>query len=195
MPALKNAKHEAVAQAFIADKERIGWRAYKHAFPNSSRHASETAWSRLLKTAEFKARIAALQDAAAARAVELGVMSAQEVLRELSKIGRANVSDYVRVTSEGDPAIDLSKLSRDQAAGLVSVSVEDFTDGRGDDAREVKRVTIRLGDKRGALRDLGQHHKLFTERLEIDDKKGLADKLAAARRRAAGVRDGKARSR
>jgi hypothetical protein len=29
MPVLKNVKHEAVAQAYIADPAKVGWRAYK----------------------------------------------------------------------------------------------------------------------------------------------------------------------
>jgi hypothetical protein len=40
MPALANPKHEAVAQAFIADPERIGWRAYSQVYPKSSQRAA-----------------------------------------------------------------------------------------------------------------------------------------------------------
>jgi hypothetical protein len=31
MPALENAKHEAACLAYLADRERIGWRAYRSA--------------------------------------------------------------------------------------------------------------------------------------------------------------------
>src|SRR4051794_1055495 len=58
---LSNAKHEAVAQALIADPQKVGWRAYKAVYPKSSRHAAETAFGRLLKDATFAARIAALK--------------------------------------------------------------------------------------------------------------------------------------
>jgi hypothetical protein len=70
MPVLANAKHEAVAQAYVADPERIGWRAYRKVYPNSSRHAAETAWTRLLKIAEFSARLAELAEAAAQDAAD-----------------------------------------------------------------------------------------------------------------------------
>jgi hypothetical protein len=49
MPALENAKHEAACLAYLADRERIGWRAYRSVYPNSSQHAAETAFGRLLK--------------------------------------------------------------------------------------------------------------------------------------------------
>jgi hypothetical protein len=31
MPARENAKHEAACLAYLADRERIGWRAYRSA--------------------------------------------------------------------------------------------------------------------------------------------------------------------
>jgi hypothetical protein len=39
---LANAKHEAVALAYIADPEKIGWRAYRSVYAKSSQHAAET---------------------------------------------------------------------------------------------------------------------------------------------------------
>jgi hypothetical protein len=41
MPVLENTKHEAVAQAYMADPAKVGWRAYKAVYPKSSRHAAE----------------------------------------------------------------------------------------------------------------------------------------------------------
>src|SRR5271156_6787219 len=42
MSVLSNTKHEAVAQAYIADPTKIGWRAYKAVYPKSSQQAAET---------------------------------------------------------------------------------------------------------------------------------------------------------
>lgn len=94
------------------------------------------------------------------------IMTAQETLEELSKLGRANLLDYFRLTGEGEPVIDLSRITPDQAAALTEIQVEDFLEGRGEDAREVRRVRIKMADKRAALETLGKYHKLFTERIE-----------------------------
>ncbi len=99
MSTLTNAKHEAVAQAFIADRERIGWRAYGAIYPKSSRHTAESAFSALMKKPEFSGRIAELAEQAAQDAV----MTAHEVLVELTKIARANMADFVRAFACGDP--------------------------------------------------------------------------------------------
>jgi hypothetical protein len=61
------------------------------------------------------------------------------------------------------------------------VTVEQFTDGRGERAREVRRVKFKLANKIDALELLGKHHKLYTDRVEHEyGGAGLADRLAAA---------------
>src|SRR5208283_5099994 len=83
---------------------------------------------------------------------------------ELAKIGFANMQDYMGSTPGGDPYLDFSKLTRDQASALAEVTVDDFVDGRGEDARAVKRVKFKLHDKRAALVDLGRHIGMFEDR-------------------------------
>lgn len=85
MPTLSNQRHEAVALAYIADPERVGWRAYQGVYPKSSQHAAETGISRLLKNVEFRARVAELQ-AGAANDAEIKLES---LLREATDIQRA----------------------------------------------------------------------------------------------------------
>lgn len=88
------------------------------------------------------------------------------VIEEMRKIGFANMQDYMSSTSEGDPFLDFSTLTREQAAALQEVTVEDYTEGRGEDARDIKRVRFKLADKRAALSDLGRHFKLWVDRQE-----------------------------
>jgi phage terminase small subunit len=165
MKVLSNAKHEAVARALIADPESVGWRAYKAVYPKSSRHAAENGFTRLSKNADFAARIDELKAAAA----EGAVATARQVLEELTRIGLANMADYIGPNFE---TREISEMSRDQTAALAEVTVETFMDGRGQDAREVRKVKFKLADKRGALVDLGRHHKLFTDKHEHTGKDG-----------------------
>lgn len=88
------------------------------------------------------------------------------VLKELAKLGFANMQDYMSVTKEGEPFADLSKLTRDQAAAITEFTVEDFTEGRGEDARDVRRVKFKLADKRAALVDIGRHLGMFKDKIE-----------------------------
>jgi phage terminase small subunit len=170
MTILANAKHEAVAQAYIADPERIGCRAYRSVYPKSSQHTAESAWSAPMKKPEFSARIAELAEQAADGAV----MTARQVPEELTRIARANMLDYMRVGPDGDPVLNFADLTRDQAAVLAEVTVEEFRDSRAAEVlepqghggalkrshgREVRRVKFKLADKIEALDLLGKHHK------------------------------------
>jgi len=48
------------------------------------------------------------------------------------------------------------------------VTVEDFLDHRGEEARSVRRVKFKLHDKRAALVDLGRHLGLFVDKHKPD---------------------------
>lgn len=99
-------------------------------------------------------------------------VTAERVVEELAKIGFANMSDYMKVGEDGDPYLDFSGLTRDQAAALSEVTVEDFKDGRGEDARDVRRIKFKLHDKRAALVDLGKHLGMFKEKVEVSGPDG-----------------------
>lgn len=162
---------------------------------------AEVQASRLLRNAHVSAAVAAGQK----RLADKAEVTAERVIAELAKIGFANMQDYMRVGHDGDPVLDFSKLSREQAAALVECTVEDFKDGRGEDARDVRRVRFKLGDKLGALEKLGKHLGLFRERVELTGKDGaaietkdvsardlLVDRIAGlAARAGAGERSGK----
>lgn len=166
MAALANAKHEAFARAIVEGK--AGREAYAAAGYTAKAAAADTNASRLLKNAQVSARVAELKAAAA----QGSVMAAREVLEELSKIGRADMADFVRAFALGDPVAAVDALSPDQTAALGEVTVEQFMDGAGDAAREVRRIKFKLTAKTPALELLGKHHKLYTEKHEHTGKDG-----------------------
>jgi phage terminase small subunit len=108
---------------------------------------------------------AAISDAQAKMAEKTGI-TAERVLSELALLGFCNMQDYMRAGSDGDPYLDFSQLTREQAAALAEVTVEDFKEGRGKDARDIRRVKFKLADKRAALVDIGKHIGMFRDRVE-----------------------------
>ncbi len=134
-------------------------------------YAGKTAYSqgqRLLKNVEVAKE---LQKAQAKRA-ERTEITADHVLEELAKIGFSNMTDYIRTTEEGDAFVDLSELTCEQAAAISEVVVEDYKDGRGEDARDVRKLKFKLYDKRAALVAIGKHLGMFVERKELTGKGG-----------------------
>lgn len=90
----------------------------------------------------------------------------ERIVEELAKIGFSNMLDYMRAGTDGDPYLDFSNLTREQAAALAEVTVEDFKDGRGEDARDVRRIKFKLHDKKGALVDMAKMLGFMIEKHE-----------------------------
>lgn len=125
---------------------------------------------RLLRNVQVRAAV----DERCEKMAEKLEITAERVLQELALIGFSNMADYMRAGPDGDPYLDFSNLTREQAAALSEVTVEDFRDGRGEDARDVRRIKFKLSDKRAALVDLGKHLKLFTDKVEHSGEIGMA---------------------
>lgn len=99
-------------------------------------------------------------------------ITADAVLSEMAKIGFANLRDFVKIDSEGDARPDFLETTYEQWAALGEVTSEVYMEGQGDDAQPVKRTKIKLGDKKGALTELGRHLGLWTDKTEISGPGG-----------------------
>jgi phage terminase small subunit len=133
--------------------------------------------SRLLANVNVSARIAELRTEQAKRLD----ITADRVLTEFGKLAFSNLMDYFEVQPDGSAVIDLSALTPDQAAALQEITVDEYTEGSGKAARQVKKVRIKLGDKKGALDSLAKHLGMFTNK-EFNPNTGgstLAELLAA----------------
>ena len=139
-----------------------------------SARTSKQQGSRLLTNVDLQEAVAELVRQRSERAK----VTADQVVAELAKMGFANMMDYMRIGDNGDPFVDLSALTRDQAAGLVHFEVEDFKDGRGEDARDVRRVKIKLNDKVRPLIELGKHLGLFKGEIADADSINYAQVVA-----------------
>lgn len=129
------------------------------------------------------------------KAIEIGEAEIAErtkitqdmVMKELAKIGFSNMLDYITITDGGDPVTDFTALTPDQAAAISEITVEEYTEGRGDEARNVKRTKFKLSDKRSALVDMGKHLGMFKDHLvhsndpenPLTDTKSASKKLSA----------------
>jgi phage terminase small subunit len=88
-------------------------------------------------------------------------VTAERVVKELALLGFSNMQDYIQVQKDGSAYLDLTELTREQAAAITQLDTETYTDGHGEDAREVKRTRIKLADKKAPLELLGDYLGIF----------------------------------
>lgn len=93
----------------------------------------------------------------------------QDLVMILSPLCTGNLADITRIGESGEPYFDLSELTREQFAAIQELTVEDFMDGRGDNAREVRRVRVRLADRIAATRTLAEILGILRKRIEVED--------------------------
>lgn len=85
------------------------------------------------------------------------------VLAELGRLGFSNMLNYIKLDADDQPMINLADLTHDTAAAIKKITVEEFKEGRGENSREVRKVTLELHDKKAPLIALGKHLGLFGE--------------------------------
>tara|TARA_R110002126_G_scaffold290704_4_gene448341 strand:+ start:29517 stop:30086 length:570 start_codon:yes stop_codon:yes gene_type:complete len=148
MPILKNAKHELFCREFaLSSNATAAAVAIGYSAKSARQHAST-----LLKKHDIIERIAELK---AEAAEQLGVTRARWDAH-MSAIAFQNMDDYLTFTSDGDPILNIANATPIQRAAISKFRVDDYVEGRGDDARDVRKTEITLHPKLPALIKVGE---------------------------------------
>lgn len=172
-----NAKHARFVEEYLIDLN--GTQAAIRA-GYSERTAQEQS-SRLLSNVMVAKAIAEAQESRAKRTE----ITQDRVIRELAKIGFADIRKAVRWANELKLA---NPLSEEEGAQEVLVSTvllvpsdeidDDTAAAIAEISNTAQGVKIKLYDKKAALVDLGKHLGMFVDRTEHSVSESLADLIA-----------------
>lgn len=97
------------------------------------------------------------------QALERACVTKYDIVMELKAIGFARMNHFTSLDGSGEPFLDLTKLEENPEywAAVKEVVVEEYVEGKGDDARDVKRTRISLHDKQTSLKTLGSMHGMI----------------------------------
>jgi phage terminase small subunit len=156
-PAAGNATASYVAAGFAEEATQASMRAASCRLLNKP----------IIRTriSELQADVIQVEERAVAAAADRLSLSKQLVLGQIARLGFANVLDYVRRDDDGNVVIDLGAVKRDEAAGIVELSMTE----RGEGPDRVSRMRIRLCDRHAPLVSLGKHFGLFADKHEDQD--------------------------
>jgi phage terminase small subunit len=146
--------------AYAADPQHNGTRAALSAgCPKTSAHVMASRW---LKNPSIQNLVEDFLCGIAQK----HELSASRVVEELCKIAFANMLDYIKIDGAGDACVDLSGLTRDQAAAVLEIRTESRSRRHSPgSARNNRSAHIKLADKVHCLELLGKYLKLFDNRL------------------------------
>lgn len=129
-------------------------------------YSKKTAYSiaeQNLKKLEIQKKVQKLLDARRVRTE----VKADEIIQEIKKMAFSNMADYMTPDNEGGAFVDLSNLTRDQAAAITQLEVESYWDK--DLKKIVKKIKFKLADKYKGQELLGKHIKMFNGHGKDDD--------------------------
>ncbi|MEG2050904.1 MAG: terminase small subunit [Oscillospiraceae bacterium] len=165
-------KQERFIQELIKGKSQR--EAYRTAYPNckaSNKTVDEMA-SKLIHNDKVNTRYNEIHDRLIKEAEDECIITAKEVLRELKRIGKADIKKYLSYKTvktvvghdeeTDEPIIDY--------APVIELIDSDSVDGRAIQEVSISSkgvFTFKLYDKLSALDKLGKHLGLFTEKVEL----------------------------
>jgi phage terminase small subunit len=157
-------------QAAFVDLFMISFNAAKAAVEAGySKKTARSQGSRLLTNVDIKKEIARRREALSEN---LQNISRERFEREIATAAFANMSDFAPMFGEGTPAEKLALLTRDQAAAVAEITVEEHRDGRTK-AWQVRRTRFKLVPKNPSLELLGKAKGWISGKAEGDTHNNL----------------------
>ena len=93
------------------------------------------------------------------------------VLKNIRDMFEFGADKYLKVDDSGQPFIDVSGMTKDDLKFVESVKVDEYADGIGEDARQVKAITIKgvpNSAKAKLLELAAKHLRMFDEKEDTD---------------------------
>ena len=155
-----------------------------------SERSAHVAASRLLKNA----KVLALIRGTAKKAAKATGITVQRVLQELEPLAFSNIGDFLKLLPNGGVVLDWSKVPEGAMRAVSEITQEEYLEGKGDDARLVRRTKFKLHSKIAALEMLAKHLLMYpTRKVEVPGRTDGQDFDRSIWQQVAATREGRLR--
>lgn len=142
-----------------------------------SESTAATKHSDIFGDPEVQAEIDRRQNIAAARTD----ITLEWVNNKLKEVAEANLGDMITIHEDGTVDFDYNKMTPAIKQALSNFTTETYMEGRGPNAREVKRIKVGTLDKLRALELLVRFNGLSKEKVVVDLEGDLVERLQRGR--------------
>lgn len=108
-----------------------------------------------------KTRIAEAIEKKKAKFAQRYEVTPDRLIREFAKIAFSNTDDFVAIQADGSVIVDFGTATREELAALASIEVDEYMEGRGEDAVRVKKTKFKHYDKLKALQELAKLARMY----------------------------------
>jgi len=111
-------------------------------------------------------------------------VTADYVISKYKEIVDASLGEVLVRNEDGSSYLDLSLASPGLLYALTGYSADEFSEGRGGKAKKGKRVKVQLANKLMALDSLARHLGMFNDKITVEGKVDLVQRIQQGRERA-----------
>lgn len=137
--------------------------------------------ARLFRRPEIQAEIAKRQK----RLREKHELTQDWVIERLMAIADSGrvLAKYKIPQPDGTLAWDFRDATEEDLAAISELSVDFYTEGKGDKAEQIKKFKVSVSDPKGALDSLARHLGLFNDKMTVQGEVSLVERLQKGRDR------------
>lgn len=88
----------------------------------------------------------------------------EDIVRRMNSMSKGSLRNVTQDTDGGQTYVDLSGLTEEEWYAISEIEVTEYSEGRGEESRDVIRTKVKLADRKGATEILGKAMGVFSEK-------------------------------
>jgi phage terminase small subunit len=105
------------------------------------------------------------------------------IVQEVAKLAFGSIGSFIKINEHGKPEVDFTNATEDALAALEGITIDEYVEGRGEDAQRVRKVKVTTAGKRSALELLAKLTGNYEDSLTLKGELTLVERLQAGRNR------------
>ena len=178
VPVLTDKMYRAVAEYFDNGYNKTQALLAAGYSPKTAKHAAYMIFNNPAVVAEIKRRQILLDSTSQ--------LDKEWIVKRLMDLAESHkvINKYIEVDDDGALRWNFTGATEAELKYIRGLSLDFYTDGKGDFAREVKKFKIDNTNPLTVLKTLARIEGLFQDRLKLEGDDGVVEALQAARKRA-----------